>query len=149
MMSVYQLICITLDDCRSMIWELTLLKTHCGHVQLRSENKWQSRTRAFMVLWNTDNHDASVKPLWGAQRSEQTQVSLQTSPHQDDLWGRRQPEPRKTDWPETAKDAVDGHAVRSGLKSKIQGSPLSRNFRKGFSGDKKNPISYSNGKGWE
>ena len=73
MMSVYQLIHITLDDCRSMIWELTLLKTHFGHVKLRSENEWQSRTRVFMLLWNTDNHDASVKPLWGAQRSEQTQ----------------------------------------------------------------------------
>lgn len=51
------------------------------------------------------------------------------------------------DWPETARDTGDGHAVRSGLKSKIQGSPLSSNFRKGFAGDNKNPISYSNGKG--
>lgn len=56
-------------------------------------------------------------------------------------------EPRKTDWPETAREAVDGHAVRSGLKSKTQGLPLSSNFRKGFAGDNKNPISYSNGKG--
>lgn len=80
-----------------------------------------------------DNRDASVKPLWEAQRSEQTQVSLQASPHQDDLWGGNQSQGRWTGL-ETARDTEDQPRELVGAQSKIQGSPLSSNFRKGFAG---------------